>query len=125
MSLFGLSYKRSEHPPEPAYLPSVTHCHPTVGVTRQPTCDLAVFEFALWLSREQLTGEREWRRLWALYRDRYCVENDVVPVPDRMKAYFAEALSTRAQRGQVRMFENGKMRRITTYTIIDQTTEWA
>jgi hypothetical protein len=133
MNCFGFSLRRIEEPAHTGCQPCVAHCQPSAhevssgadGIVRPPSIASAVFEFLLWLSVEGITGQREWRELWSLYQDRYCVDCEVVPVPERLKAYFAQALSLRTRRGQIRTIENGRMRRVTTYAIIDQTTEWA
>jgi hypothetical protein len=141
MSLFGFSLGRDDRPGAGiAAAPSAPHSRPNAaqrvpraavrvvdraGIVRPQTESAAVGQFLLWLNREGISGEHEWRNLWALYQNHYCIECEVKPVPESKKAYFAQALAQRARRGQVRIIENGRMRRITTYTIVDQTTEWA
>ena len=70
-----------------------------------------------------MSGEHEWRDLWLLYKNNFCPAVGVEAISDRKRAYFAEALSKRARRGQIRVYEDGRKRRITTYLIPDQT-EW-
>jgi len=65
-----------------------------------------------------LTGERTWRAIWDFYRW-LCDEEGLVPLPETMQARFAHELSKLCRRGQVRIREDGKLRRLTTYTIPD------
>ena len=91
------------------------------GIARPTAAEDAVADFLEWLGEQGVGGEHEWRNLWPLYRNNFCVEVGAEPVSERKRAYFAEALSKRARRGQIRIFENGRKRRITTYLIADQT----
>jgi hypothetical protein len=77
---------------------------------------------AKWLVQElqlrELTGERTWRALWDCYLW-FCEEAGLVPLPESMKARFAQELANLCQRGQVRIREGGKLRRLTTYAVSD------
>ncbi len=79
-------------------------------------------EAARWFVSEMqsrdLTGERTWRALWDCYIW-FCEEAELVPLPETMKARFAHELSKLCQRGQVRIREGGKLRRLTTYAVSD------
>ncbi|MES0385358.1 MAG: hypothetical protein ABUJ98_12315 [Hyphomicrobium sp.] len=79
-------------------------------------------EAARWFVSEmqsrELTGERTWRALWDCYIW-FCEEEELVPLPETMKARFAHELSKLCQRGQVRIREGGKLRRLTTYAVSD------
>ena len=66
----------------------------------------------------ELTGERTWRALWDFYLW-LCEEEELVPLPETMQARFAHELAKLCRRGQVRIREDGKLRRLTTYTIPD------
>ena len=66
----------------------------------------------------ELTGERTWRALWDFYLW-LCEEEELIPLPETMQARFAHELSKLCRRGQVRIREGGKLRRLTTYTIPD------
>ncbi len=77
---------------------------------------------AKWLVQElqlrELTGERTWRALWECY-GWFCDEAELVPLQESMKARFAQELAKLCQRGQVRLREGGKLRRLTTYAVPD------
>jgi hypothetical protein len=108
-------------PPSPLRPPSANvRVISKSGIARPAPADDAVADFLEWLGEQGVSGEHEWRNLWPLYRNNFCVEVGAEPVSERKRAYFAEALSKRARRGQIRIFENGRMRRITTYLIADQ-----
>jgi hypothetical protein len=66
----------------------------------------------------ELTGERTWRALWDFYLW-ICGEEGLIPLPETMQARFAHELRKLCRRGQVRIREGGKLRRLTTYTIPD------
>ena len=70
------------------------------------------------MQSRELTGERTWRALWDCYIW-FCEEEELVPLPETMKARFAHELSKLCQRGQVRIREGGKLRRLTTYAVSD------
>jgi hypothetical protein len=65
-----------------------------------------------------LTGEFLWRDVWSYYAEWFCSEEKVVPLPAGMKAKFAEALALHCTRDQVRVWEDGRKRRLTTYRIV-------
>ena len=79
-------------------------------------------EAAQWFIQElqsrELTGERTWRALWDCYIW-FCDEEELVPLPEGMQARFAHELSKLCRRGQVRIREDGKLRRLTTYAVPD------
>ncbi len=66
----------------------------------------------------ELTGERTWHALWEFYLW-LCEEEQLIPLPENMQARFAHELGKLCRRGQVRIREGGKLRRLTTYTIPD------
>ena len=74
--------------------------------------------FVFEMQQRELTGERTWRALWDCYLW-FCDEEELVPLPKTMQARFAHELSKLCQRGQVRIREGGKLRRLTTYTVPD------
>ena len=73
--------------------------------------------FVAWMVEQDLIGEFLWRDLWAFYLEWFCPENTLDPLPKGMRAKFAEELAGCCARGQVRMLEGGRQRRLTTYTI--------
>ena len=73
--------------------------------------------FVAWMVEQDLIGEFLWRDLWAFYLEWFCPENTLDPLPKGMRAKFAEELAGYCARGQVRMVEGGRLRRLTTYTI--------
>lgn len=82
-----------------------------------PTAE-AVEWFIDQMQSHELTGERTWQALWDCYLW-LCEEADFVPLPETMKARFAHELSKFCRRGQVRIREGGKLRRLTTYAVPD------
>jgi hypothetical protein len=70
------------------------------------------------MQSRELTGERTWRAIWEFYQW-LCEEEDLVPLPEGMKARFAQELAKLCQRGQVRLREGGRLRRLTTYVLPD------
>ena len=66
----------------------------------------------------ELTGERTWRALWDFYLW-LCEEEALVPLPETMQARFAHELGKLCRRGQVRIREGGRLRRLTTYVVPD------
>jgi hypothetical protein len=81
-----------------------------------PACAVAP-RFVAWMVEQDLVGEFLWRDLWAFYVEWFCPENTLDPLPNGMRAKFAEELAGYCARGQVRMVEGGRRRRLTTYTI--------
>ena len=81
-------------------------------------------EAARWFVEElqsrELVGERTWRALWDCYVW-FCEEAEIVSLPESMKARFAHELSKLCRRGQVRIREGGRLRRLTTYVVADTT----
>lgn len=81
---------------------------------------LATKASAEWFVHEmqsrELTGERTWRALWEFYLW-LCEEEELIPLNETMQARFAHELNKLCQRGQVRVREGGKLKRLTTYTI--------
>lgn len=79
-------------------------------------------EEARWFVQElqsrEIVGERTWRALWDCYTW-FCDEAELVPLPGGMKSRFAQELAEICQRGQVRIREGGKLRRLTTYDVPD------
>lgn len=73
--------------------------------------------FVAWMVEQDLVGEFLWRDLWAFYLEWFCPEQTLAPLPNSMRAKFAEELAGYCARGQVRMVEGGRRRRLTTYTI--------
>jgi hypothetical protein len=111
-------------PQNPA-IRAVIDTHPvSTAVSRgqQISRPLPAKEAARWFVSEmqsrELTGERTWRALWDCYIW-FCEEEELVPLPETMKARFAHELSKFCQRGQVRIREGGKLRRLTTYAVSD------
>jgi len=70
------------------------------------------------MQSRELTGERTWRAVWNFYLW-LCVEEELVPLPETMQARFAHELNKLCPRGQVRVHEGGRLKRLTTYTIPD------
>lgn len=70
------------------------------------------------LQSREIVGERTWRALWDCYTW-FCDEAELVPLPVGMKSRFAKELAELCQRGQVRVHEGGKLRRLTTYDVPD------
>jgi len=83
---------------------------------------LQVKDAARWFVQElqsrEIVGERTWRALWDCYVW-FCDEAEIVPLPVGMKSRFAQELANLCQRGQVRISEGGKLRRLTTYDVPD------
>lgn len=72
--------------------------------------------FFQWLPSNGYVGEFLWRDLLVLY-DTYVEAEGLVPMSPLMRSMFAQQLGKLCRRGQVRVFENGRRRRLTTYTI--------
>ena len=111
-------------PQNPA-IPAIIDTHPVSTAARRGQeipRPLPAKEAARWFVSEmqsrELTGERTWRALWDCYIW-FCEEEELVPLPETMKARFAHELSKLCQRGQVRIREGGKLRRLTTYAVSD------
>ena len=62
-------------------------------------------------------GEWAWCDVWGFYSEWFYADEKLAPLPDAMKAMFANELGKLCQKGQVRVRENGRVRRLTTYTI--------
>ena len=134
MSFLGLAFRRTESATlnRPAAASSITQCAPPAavrmitkaGISRPAPIDWEVSQFLVWLKDEGITGEHLWRDLWLLYQNKFAVENDIEPVPTRKKAYFAQALAAKAKRSQLRILEDGRLRRLTTYTLPELSAEW-
>lgn len=75
---------------------------------------------AKWLVSDLQTrgtvGEFLWRDLVELY-DVLAEEEGMPPLSPLMRSLFAQQLARLCQRGQVRVTENGRRRRLTTYTV--------
>ena len=86
---------------------------------RRPLATKASAEwFVHEMQSRELTGERTWRALWEFYLW-LCEEEELIPLPETMQARFAQELNKLCQRGQVRVREGEKLRRLTTYAIPD------
>lgn len=72
--------------------------------------------FFNWLPSNGYVGEFLWRDLLALY-EIYAAAEGLTPMSPLMRSMFAQQLGKLCRRGQVRVFENGRRRRLTTYTI--------
>ena len=96
---------------------------PTGTIDRPLSPDAAAALFVHWCQETGLTGERLWRDLWQLYVEWHCHEQGIVSLPDRMSAQFAQALSRHCRKGQIRLYENGRLRRLTTYEVDDNLSE--
>ena len=111
-------------PPNPAIRALIATDPVSIAVSRGQGIPrpLPAKEAARWFVSEmqsrELTGERTWRALWDCYIW-FCEEEELVPLPETMKARFAHELSKLCQRGQVRIREGGKLRRLTTYAVSD------
>ena len=96
---------------------------PTGTIDRPLSPDAAAALFVHWCQETGLTGERLWRDLWRLYAEWHCHDQGIAPLPDRMSAQFAQALSQHCRKGQLRLYENGRLRRLTTYEVEDNLSE--
>jgi hypothetical protein len=93
----------------------------TAACRGQEICrSLSTKDAAKWFLEEmqsrELTGERTWRAIWQFYLW-LCEEEEMIPLPDGMKARFAHELGLLCQRRHVRIREDRKVRRLTTYQI--------
>lgn len=61
-------------------------------------------------------GEFLWRDLVELY-DVHAEDEGIAPLSPLMRSLFAQQLAQLCRRGQVRMTENGRRRRLTTYLV--------
>jgi hypothetical protein len=72
--------------------------------------------FFNWLRSNGYIGEFLWRDLLVLY-DIYAEDERLVPMSPLMRSMFAQQLGKLCRRGQVRVTENDRRRRLTTYTV--------
>ncbi len=111
--------------PQNAAIPASVETHPMsatatrgLAIRRALPTREAAKRFVHEMQSRELTGERTWRAIWEFYQW-LCEEKDLVPLPEGMKARFAQELAKLCQRGQVRLREGGKLRRLTTYVLPD------
>ena len=77
----------------------------------------AVRRFVAWMNAQEFVGERTWRALLDFY-SWHCEEESLVPLPaSLLGSRFATELAKMCSRGQVQVRENGRVQRLTTYTI--------
>lgn len=76
----------------------------------------AAMRFVAWMRSQNFCGEYLWRDLLE-YFDWFAVEEHLVPLPEQQRAMFAHELGKLCRRGQVRLTENGRRRRLTTYIV--------
>lgn len=74
--------------------------------------------FVHWMQEHGFTGERTWEAMSSFYLW-FCKDQGRVPLPATMEARFARELAKLCPRGQIRLRQNGKLRRLRTYTIPD------
>ncbi len=72
--------------------------------------------FCAWLPLNGYAGEFLWRDLLSVY-EAYVEIEGLTPMSPLMRSMFAQHLGKLCRRGQVRITENGRRRRLTTYTI--------
>lgn len=89
-----------------------------LAIHRSLSAQAAAEWFVHQMQSYELKGERTWGALWDFYLW-LCEEEQLVPLPETMKARFAHELSKLCRRGQVRIREGGKLRRLTTYDVPD------
>jgi hypothetical protein len=111
--------------PKNPEIPALIETHPMsatatrgLAIRRALPTREAAMRFVHEMQSRELTGERTWRAIWEFYQW-LCEEEDLVPLPEGMKARFAQELAKLCQRGQVRLREGGKLRRLTTYVLPD------
>lgn len=111
--------------PQNAAIPASVETHPMsatatrgLAIRRALPTREAAKRFVHEMQSRELTGERTWRAIWEFYQW-LCEEEDLVPLPEGMKARFAQELAKLCQRGQVRLREGGKLRRLRTYAVPD------
>lgn len=76
----------------------------------------AAVRFVTWMRSQNFCGEYLWRDLLE-YFAWFVTEERLVPLPEQHRAMFAHELAKLCPRGQVRMTENGRRRRLTTYFV--------
>lgn len=87
-----------------------------VPIVREPPIAIAAKWFVSDLQTRGTVGEFLWRDLVELY-DVHAEEEGLPPLSPLMRSLFAQQLALLCQRGQVRVTENGRRRRLTTYTV--------
>lgn len=97
---------------------SLDRCHLRyrVGlpIARPLSPSAAASRFLEWMRSQGFCGEYLWRDLLE-YFAWFVAEEHLVPFPDQQRALFAHELGKHCSRGQVRITENGRRRRLTTY----------
>jgi hypothetical protein len=83
-------------------------------IARPLSPSAAVPGFLDWMRSQGFCGEYLWRDLLE-YFAWFVTEERLVPFPEQQRAMFAHELSKHCKRGQVRLTENGRRRRLTTY----------
>jgi hypothetical protein len=109
---------------EPARQP--TPRRPVVGLVYTPgqpivrslPLDAAAAGFVRWMCEFGFVGEYTWSDIWDFYSGWHCADEKLVPVPPNRKAYFAQELAKLCERGQVRVLQQGRVRRLRTYKIV-------
>jgi hypothetical protein len=91
---------------------------PGQPIARSLPLNAAVAGFVRWMCEMGFIGEYAWFDIWEYYSLWYSAEEKLVPVPVNRKAYFAQELAKLCERGQVRVLQEGRVRRLTTYTIL-------
>ncbi len=81
----------------------------------------AARRFVSWMRDQDFGGERAWSRLLEFYAW-HCQEEGLVPLgPGLLRSQFAIALANLCPRRQIRIREEGRLVRLTTYTIPAET----
>jgi len=94
---------------------------PGQPIARSLPLNAAVAGFVRWMCEMGFVGEYAWSDIWEYYSRWHCADEKLVPVPVNRKAYFAQELAKLCERGQVRVLQEGRVRRLTTYTIQAET----
>lgn len=87
-----------------------------VPIIREPPMTTAAKWFVSDLQTRGTVGEFLWRDLVELY-DVHAEAENLPPLSPLMRSLFAQQLARLCQRGQVRVRENGRRRRLTTYIV--------
>ena len=77
----------------------------------------AASRFVSWMSDMGFVGEYAWRDLLDFYAW-HCAEEKLLPIPVNHLASLAHELGELCAKGQIRVMEEGRRRRLTTYTIL-------
>lgn len=93
-------------------------------IARPLSPSAAASRFLEWMRSQGFCGEYLWRDLLE-YFAWFVTEEHLVPFPEQQRALFAHELSKRCMRGQVRITENGRRRRLTTYFLEATSVEFA